>query len=102
MRSRLKVIPYDSSDSSDSSDSMYRASPGTPQFHRVMRDYIRHSRNHPYGINIKKEPSSPDSQTSTRSMTYSEYERKIKCENNCVKKGCLFAIIAGFCGVFAL
>ena len=80
----MRIVPTISSDSSCSSDTL-GGEPVTPQFLRVMREY--------------RNVSSVDySDEDTHSMTESEYNNRIKCQNRsikCVSCSCFLAIIAG-------
>ena len=83
-RPTVRIVPTISSDSSCSSDTL-GGEPVTPQFLRVMREY--------------RNVSSVDySDEDTHSMTESEYNNRIKCQNRsikCVSCSCFLAIIAG-------
>ena len=82
-RSTVRIVPTISSDSSCSSDTL-GGEPVTPQFLRVMREYRNGSL-----VDYSDED--------THSMTESEYNNRIKCQNRsikCVSCSCFLAIIA--------
>ena len=119
-RKTLKIVPVtedvvlprrDSSDSgytsscTDSTDSLYHTSPATPQFYRHMREHMKEERkgNTFVGIRNFNSSDSNDSNDSVRSTgtTESEYNRRIKCQNKCVKCCCFVGILAFFFGTIA-
>ena len=81
----MRIVPTISSDSSCSSDTL-GGDPVSPQFFRVMREYRNGSR-----------ALTDYSDEDTHSMTESEYDNRIKCQNRsikCASCSCFLAIIA--------
>ena len=107
-RKTLRIVPVDtdSSYSSDSTDSLYHTSPATPQFHRVMRAHINNIRDERYvlGSPCSYGSNGNNSSDSVRSTdtTASEYDRKIECQNKCVKRCSVTCFLALLCGGAAL
>ena len=74
-RPTVRIVPTISSDSSCSSDTL-GGWPVSPQFFRVMREYRNGSR-----------ALTDYSDEDTHSMTESEYDNRIKCQNRSIKCG---------------
>ena len=90
-RSTRKIVPVWSDESMDN------ASPATPTFIRVMREYERRKTlNLP---NFSYSPNSYESDGSISSETSYEYNQRIKRKNSCIKCCSVLSILACFIGI---